>query len=125
MSVTTAAAPVAPEAGLLPKGAIAVTELPKLLPPRGRGRHAKPLSYPSIWRWFTAGLIGVSGHKVKLQVVRAGRVPYTSRAWVQKFFEDLADPNYSPADQSKPSPAERQKRKEAAGARLDRSPIHK
>lgn len=48
--------------------------------------------HPSaVWRWARKGLVGRSGRRVRLRHVRVGKRVYTTAAWLEQFFRQLAE----------------------------------
>ena len=45
----------------------------------------------TIWRWARNGLPTDSGQRVRLQYCRIGRRMYTTAAWLEEFFRQLAE----------------------------------
>ncbi len=62
---------------LLTQQAIALSEVPALLP----RRRGKKVHYLTVWRWATKGLRGK-----KLQSVKVGRTRYTTHEAIAEFL---------------------------------------
>jgi len=48
-------------------------------------------SVGTIWRWARCGIRTRAGHTVRLRHVRVGGRVYTTDAWLQDFFNEVAE----------------------------------
>lgn len=48
------------------------------------------VSSGTIWRWARKGIQARDGSVVRLQHIRIGGRVYTTEAWLQRFFEEVA-----------------------------------
>ncbi len=53
------------------------------------------LNPSTSWRWFTRGLAGQNGKRIRLQVWYVGRVPTTTRAAVRTFLDAVTEARLS------------------------------
>jgi hypothetical protein len=77
------------------------------------------ISPETVWRWSQKGLPGAGGHRVRLEFVRVGKVFWTSRAAVKRFFSALPSNSQANGPPMR-SPNERQRAASAAMDELER-----
>ena len=101
---------------------ITLTEAAKLSPGRP--------SSNAVWRWCRKGIKSRSGHRIKLDHIRAGGKIFTSAESLEKFFADVAraDREYfkdpDPIQRPKqPTETQRQRSIERAEAELAKAGI--
>ena len=85
---------------------IAVRDVPRQLPPRPSGRR---VHVSAVYRWLTQGVRGIV-----LESIKIGGTTYTSAEALQRFADQLSQPERPPMATTTPPPASRQKQIEAA-----------
>ena len=76
---------------------VSLRDVPRLLPPRPNGKR---VHISAVYRWVQRGIRGI-----RLEVVRIGGTPYTSREALQRF----AFPSASPRQETDCTSAARQR----------------
>lgn len=85
----------------MPEQLIPFSEVPKMLPAR---RGGKLIHLSTLFRWSNHGL---GGHR--LRFVKVGGQPCTTRAWLDQFFQAVAQGDNAPSTPPSSPPTSRRK----------------